>query len=134
MAERTTRVEAWSFADLPVANAVNFAKGEMACIDTTTGLVVRGQVSATLVPIGHFFEAGTGDGATVYSIRLFREHRMHWWNNAAGPNDVQADDILTNVYIEDFETVTTLATGRSVAGKAWAINTRYGVLVEMADS
>ncbi len=132
MPERTTRIEAWSFADLVVTDTVVFSKGEMACWDTSTGLIVKGQASTTLRPIGHFFENGTGDGVVVYSIRLFKELRLHWWDNDAGPNDVEAADIGSDVYIVDEKTVGTLATGRSVAGVAWAINSRYGVLVSMA--
>lgn len=133
MSERITRVEAVKSIDLPVTNAVDFKKGEMACFDTATGLVTVGAVSATLKPIGHFRTNGTGDGTTLHTIRLFKELRLHWWDNAASPNDVGASDRGNDCYIDGVQSVTTLATGRSVAGEVWAVNTRYGVLVRMRD-
>ena len=129
MAERATRVEAWSYAQLVLTNAVAVSKGEMVCIDTSTGLVTIGATSTTLKPIGYAEENLTGDGVATVRIRLFREIWLHQWvNDVATP--VVAADIGSDCYILDGSTVTGDATGASVAGQVWAVTTST-VLVEM---
>lgn len=128
-----TQNQTWGFAELPLTNLESVEKGELACIDTSTGLVVKGQVSLTLRPIGYFESDATGDGATEVRIRLFREIRLHKWDNDDGGTPVVVADIGSLCYILDDRTVSGSTGGatRTAAGRVWAVASD-GVLVEMA--
>jgi len=126
-----TRNEAWKYFEHPLTAAQVAERGELACIDTSTGLLVLGATSTTLRPIGYFDEDVTGDGTTNVRVRLFDEIRVHWWDNDTGGTPVVAADVGSLCYVLDDRTVTGDATGASAAGRVWGINTTYGVAVEM---
>ncbi len=132
MAERITRESDWAYGDFILKNANVAQKGEMLCIDTTTGTVQVGAASTTLVPIGYATESLTGDGVKKINVRFFKEKKMHWWTND-GTNPVLAANIGSNVYIVNATTVSisSATNTRSIAGRAWALDTKLGVLVEM---
>lgn len=131
MAQRMKRIETWGYAEFVLTNAVAVEKGEMVCLDTSTaGEVTKGAVSATLRPIGYADSDLTGDGTLKLRIQLFKEIRLHWWDNDTG-TAVAATDIGDVCYIEDDRTVTAATTGRSIAGRVWGIDATNGVLVEM---
>jgi hypothetical protein len=130
MTARMTRNEAWAYFEHPLTAAQVAERGKLACLDTSTGLLVLGAVSATLRPIGYFDEDATGDGTTNVRVRLFREIRIHWWDND-GATAVVAADIGSLCYILDDTTVSGDPTARSAAGRVWAVNTTNGVAVEM---
>ncbi len=132
MTARMTRREAWAYFEGPLTNAIAVERGEMACIDSSTGLLDKGKVSTTLIPIGYFEEDGTGDGTTNFRVRLFKELSLHWWDNDSG-TPVVAADLGSLCYILDDRTVSGDSTARSVAGRVWAINATLGVLVAMVD-
>lgn len=131
MTARMTRNEAWSYFEGPLTNAEAVERGEMACIDTSTGLLVAGQVSVSLRPIGYFDEDATGDGTTNVRVRLFDEIRVHWFDNDSGGTPVVATDLGNICAILDARTVSGDLTGRSAAGRVWAVNATNGVAVEM---
>ncbi len=133
MTARMTRNEAWGFFEGPLTNLVSVERGEMAVIDTATGLVTKGAVSLTQRPVGYFEEDVVGDGTTNVRVRLFKELHLHWWDNDTGGTPVVAADLNSLAYILDERTVSGDSTGRSVAGRVWAINTVNGVLVAMVD-
>lgn len=135
MAERTTRSSDWSYAEFVLANAEVAEKGHMACIDTASGEVKPGQESTTLVPVGYFEENLVGDGSKKVRVRLFKEKRLHWWENDTNPDDVVAADIMKVCYIKDSKTVSAsdAAGTRSVAGIVWGVHSTHGVLVEMEE-
>lgn len=133
MVQRMTRNEAWGWFEGVLTAAIAAEKGEMACIDTATGLLTIGGVSLTLRPIGYFDEDLTGDGTLTVRVRLFDEIRVHWWDNDSGGTPVVATDLGNLCYILDDRTVSGssgLGT-RSPAGRVWAVNTTNGVAVEM---
>jgi hypothetical protein len=130
MTARMTRNEAWSYAEIAMTNAVAFERGELAVVDTATGLLTKGAASTTQIPIGYFESDGTGDGSTAVRVRLFKEVVIHWWDNDT-VTPVVAADLLSPCYIKDDRTVTGDATGASAAGRVWAVNTTNGVAVEM---
>lgn len=130
MTERMTRNEAWGYFEHALTNTVAVEKGELACLDTSTGFLTKGGVSTTLRPIGYFTTNGTGDGTTKFRVRLFNEIRIHWWDNDSG-TAVTAADIGSECFILDDRTVSGLGTGRSSAGRVWAVNATNGVAVEM---
>ena len=131
MTARMTRNEAWGYFEHPLTNAVAVERGELACIDTATGLLTKGATSLTLRPIGYFETDGTGDGTTTFRVRLFDEIRVHWWDNDTGGTPVVAADVGNLCYVLDDRTVTGDATGASAAGRVWGVNTLNGVAVEM---
>ena len=130
MAERTTRNEAWGYFEHPLTAAQVAEKGKLACIDTASGLLAIGAVATTLRPIGYFEESVTGDGTTKVRVRLFDEIRVHWFDND-GATAVVAADVGGLCYILDDTTVSGDGTGRSVAGRVWAVSSQHGVAVEM---
>ncbi len=133
MTERMTNNEAWSYNGFVMTDTITFEKGEMACLDTATGLLTKGAVSLTLIPVGYFDESGTGDGVAEVRVRLFKELRLHWWDNDSGGTPVVATDIGTLCFILDDRTVSADSTGRSVAGRVFGVNSVLGVLVAMVD-
>lgn len=133
MVARMTRNEAWAYFEGVLTNAVSVERGEMACLDTTTGLVTKGAPSLTLRPIGYFDGDLVGDGVLTVRVRLFEEIRLHWWDNDTAGTPVVAADIGSLCFILDDRTVSGDSTGRSVAGRVWAVNTINGVLVAMVD-
>ena len=84
-----------------------------------------------MVPIGTFVDSKTvGAGGTVV-IQLFRELNAIWLANS-GVAPVIAANLGTSVFIEDDQTVRNTDNGNlnSVAGRAWALDSIKGVLVE----
>jgi hypothetical protein len=99
-------------------------RGNLAAIDTTDGLVYdASSASTTLMPIGRFAEAKTGDGTATVLIDLFEETIAHAWVNDTAPNNVTIANLWGSVYIKDQTTVSTSSGGstRSVAGRVIAI-------------
>ena len=111
-----TRNEAWAYFEHALTNAIAVERGEMAVLDTSTGLLTKGATSTTLRPIGYFEEDGTGDGVATFRVRLFDEIRIHWWENDGAGTPVVVADIGALCYILDDRTVTGDATGASEAG------------------
>lgn len=130
MTERMTRNEAWGYFEGVLTNAIVVEKGKLACIDTATGLLTNGAVSATLRPIGYWDESKTGDGVATVRVRLFDEIRVHWFDND-GATPVVATDLGTLCHILDEQTVSGDPTARSAAGRVWAVDAVEGVAVEM---
>ena len=131
MAERARKVTRISRVSVVLANAVQADKGQMALIQTSSGEAAIGSTSVTLIPIGYFNENLLGDGSLEVIIDLFREVTLHWFDNDGGGTPVVAADLLQDVHVLDSGTVSGDATGRSVAGRVWALNTVDGVGVEM---
>jgi hypothetical protein len=99
--------------------------GNRAAIDTTDGLAYDcSTASTTLMPIGRFAEAKTGDGSATVLIDLEEEIWCSAWNNDTAPNNVTVANLWGSVYIKDQTTVSTSDGGgtRSVAGRVIAID------------
>lgn len=99
-------------------------KGNLAAIDTSDGLAYDcSTASTTLLPIGRFAEALTGDGTATVLIDLFEETTAHAFVNDTAPNNVTIANLWGSVYIKDETTVSTSSGGstRSVAGRVIAI-------------
>ena len=107
-----------------LASAEVAVRGNLAVIDTTDGLAYdASSASTTLLPIGRFAEALTGDGTLTVLIDLFEETTCHAWTNDTAPNDVSIANLWSEIYIKDQTTVSTSSGGstRSVAGRVIAI-------------
>jgi len=129
MTERIVREANWSYQDFVLPNSLVAVKGELACIDTSDGEIALGGVSTTLLPIGLFNESVTGDGSKSVTVRLFREGKFFWFANDTD-TPVAGSDRGNECYILDGRTVTMDSTGKSKAGRVWAVDSLKGVLVE----
>lgn len=97
-------------------------RGQRAHANTADGLVyATPSTITTLIPIGYFTEDLTGDGTETTLVTLFEEVTLDGWDNDDAPNDVQASDVFTEVYLKDETTVSTLSTNRSKAGRVFLI-------------
>ena len=124
----------FKFSAIEMAGATQQTyQGGRACVDTSTGLVVKGVASNTLIPIGVFTEnQNTQSGGTVH-IQLDREVVARWYENSASTDQITTADILKDVYVIDDQTVAKTNGGntRSIAGRVWKIDSAKGaVLVE----
>lgn len=129
MAERNVKMEEWGAAEYVLTNAAVAEKGKMACLDVSTNSEVKpGAVDTDLIPLGIFDQTLTGDGTKKVRVRLFHPLRLFWWTND-GTNPVTANDVGSDCYIVNDTTVSILSTGRSKAGKVFAVDTVKGVLV-----
>lgn len=120
------RVRSKSFKTIKVilASAEVAVKGNMAAIDTSDGLAYDcSSASTTLLPIGRFAEAATGDGSATVLIDLFEEVWSHAFVNDTAPNNITIANLWSEVYIKDQTTVSTSDGGgtRSKAGRVIAI-------------
>lgn len=116
--------------ELPGTASTTYYEGGLACWDTSTGKVVKGQASTTLVPIGHFAETKTlGSSGGNLVINLLREFVGRWYVNSTSTDEVTAVGIP--VYIVDDQTVADNdgSSSRSKLGTAWKLDTAKGVLV-----
>lgn len=107
-----------------VVNAVAF-------LNTATGEIQASASATTLLPLGYFTKAQTGDGDTAcYPVRLFRELGLNAFTNDDSPNEVAEADIGSECYFKDGTTVSMLGTSRSKAGRVMGIYANGLVLVE----
>jgi hypothetical protein len=115
--QRTIKRLRVTLANLEVA-----VRGQRAHANTADGLVYAdpGTIT-TLIPIGYFTEDVTGDGTLTTVVDLFEEVKLDAWDNDAEPNNVQAADVFTEVYLLDETTVTTDSTSHSKAGRVFMI-------------
>jgi hypothetical protein len=97
-------------------------RGQRAHANTANGTVYadHGTIT-TLIPIGYFTEDVTGDGTITTLVDLFEEISLDGWDNDDAPNNVEAADRFTEVYLKDETTVSTLSTNRSAAGRVFEI-------------
>lgn len=100
---------------VPVASGAHLYPGALACANAT-GYATPGAVATTLTALGVVEEDADNtlgaDGAIKAKIR-----RGAFLFENDGTNPVTQADLFKNVYIVDDQTVSTLSTGRSVAGK-----------------
>jgi hypothetical protein len=129
MTERATKKAFWSRMSLVLTNLAAAVKGEIACLDTATGIVDIVSAIATLIPIGYFSESKTGDGSAVVGVDLFQGLELHWFDNDTG-TPVVATDVGNECYLKDGRTVIMTASTRSKAGRVMALSTSKGVLVQ----
>jgi hypothetical protein len=133
MAKRMRHYEMWRFFEHVLKTAEVAEQGHIAAIELSSGLIVKGATAEGLLVIGTFERSLTGDGTEKARVRLFKEIELHRFVNDAAANDVQLGDIGNVCYLKDSQTVSMLATGRSVAGRVWWVSSA-GVLIEPAIS
>ena len=128
-----SRQERWDYHLMPLSAGEVADKGALACIDTSTGEVVAGQASTTLLPIGWFDESvdnSAGMDTVDVNVKFFVELTVAFWANSGG-SAVASSDVGSSCYIEDDRTVSMSSSGNSVAGMVILVDTRKGVGVVM---
>lgn len=130
MTERATKQTFWKRASMVLTNAAAAVKGEVACLDTATGIVTVVSAIATLIPIGYFSESKTGDGSAEVGVDLFQGLELQWLDNDTG-TPVVGTDVGNECYLKDGRTVIMTASTRSKAGRVMALSASKGVLVQM---
>jgi hypothetical protein len=131
--ERPRTFERWTRRSFTLTSGTVAYKGGMACLNTATGLVVPGTTSATLIWIGYF--ARTVDatsGALPVDVDLTTEIYVTWFDNSASAtaDRCTTGNVGSMCYILDDQSVTMQASGASVAGRVWAVDSTQGVAVE----
>lgn len=124
-----TREEHWAYIELPFTDTDVCEKGELACVDTTSGLITVGSPTSTDIPIGYFEESKTGNGVDSVRVRLFDTIVIHWFDNDTSGTAVVAADVGTDCHILNKTTVTGSGSG-PVAGTVFGVSSR-GVAVRM---
>lgn len=92
--------------------------GEIASLNTADGLYYAGQALTTLLPMGYFAEALTGDGVLTVRVEFFEPLTLHGFVNDPGGGAVTEADIGSEVFILNPTTVTLTSSGNSKAGRA----------------
>jgi hypothetical protein len=111
---------------LPLAANTATVQGTEACWDSAAGNIKPGvSGNATLTPIGWFLESTSASSAVQnVVVQLDRPIKIRYWAN----DTVSAVTALfSQAYILDNQTVTANASGNSVAGRVWKIDTIKGI-------
>lgn len=113
--------------------ATQFYEGSIVAVDTTTGLLVLGQVSTTLKVLG--VSARECDTATLDAAdRVVPVDHGTFGNftSAGGADAIAADDIKKPCYVVDDDTVALTDGGstRSFAGTIHAVNDDGSIVVQ----
>jgi len=124
--ERMSNFERWTYHLFNLAVGNKALKNGMACIDLSTGKCEPGHAESDLVYIGKFAETVDASLAeTPVNVNLGMEIEVEWWaNDTISP--VLAASLLSTAYILDDQTVSADGSGRSVAGRVWAVDTLKG--------
>jgi hypothetical protein len=131
--KRMTRETRFKNKAFPLDASTKVFQGGIACGDTSTGNVTKGQAGTSLIKIGEFVESvdnsAGGAGALSALVSLDREIVARWYDNDTG-TPVTAAEVFSDCYVLDDHTVTGSSTGNSKAGRVWAVDSVKGVLVE----
>jgi hypothetical protein len=121
MADRLNSTQIWTRIERAVKNAAVYERGGIACFDTADGTIVPVSNTATLIPIGYFESAGTGDGSTTVGITLLKPVTIAVCKNT-GTGNVAAANVGSNCYAyESNGGVTMTASTRSVLGRVYGL-------------
>lgn len=112
---------------LPVKGGAKIFDGALVAVDAT-GMAVPGSKSDKLIAAGRAEEFVDNTAGADGEVTIRVRRGVFKWNNAA-TGAVTAKDVLGKCYIADDETVTSTATGASVAGKVIGLEGNY-VIVE----
>lgn len=134
-ADKPRRQEAWRYKEFTLKSGSIAYKGGRAAIEVATGKVVPASSATGLVPIGVFFKKVDASLADkTVTVDLEREVTIEFFANAGGGDAVLATDVGTLVYMLDDATVTRTATGRSIAGVVWQVDSTKGVGIQKLDA
>lgn len=123
-------MERWTHHLFPLAVGNKGWKNGIATIDLSTGKCEPGHVESDLFYIGKFDETIDATLAeTMINVNLGMEIEIEWWaNDTVSP--VTAAMLCSVCYILDDQTVSSDGSGRSTAGRIWAVDSVKGVAVQ----
>lgn len=132
--ERARLFERWTYHDFTLATGNKAWKNAIAAIDLSTGKVEPGHAETDLFVIGLFDQTVDATSAEKkVRVNLQREIEVEWLDNSVS-DALDAGDIGSLCYVEDDQTVSSLATAHSIAGRVWAVDALKGVAVEKLGS
>ncbi len=138
-AARASSEVSFSARKFTLASGLKAWTNGIAVLDLTTGTVKPAtSASDSFLVLGKFAEdVDATAAATLVKVNLIREVRAEWFAQdttfTAAVGTASSVDVGKIAYLADDQTVTATATGKSIAGRVWAVETR-GVLVERAAS
>lgn len=128
--ERMSNFERWTYHLFTLAVGNKAFKNGLACIDLSTGKCEPGHIESDLVYIGKFAETIDASLAEAsVNVNLGMEIEVEWWNNDT-VSPVLAASLLSTAYILDDQTVSADGSGRSAAGRVWAVDALKGVAIQ----
>jgi len=136
---RASSEQSFSARKFTLASGLKAWTNGIAVLDFATGTVKPAtSASDSFLILGKFAEdVDATAAAQLVKVNLIREIRAEWFAQdatfAAAVGLATSTDVGKIAYLLDDQTVTATATGRSIAGRVWAVETR-GVLVERASS
>jgi hypothetical protein len=131
--ERQSSQEAWTYHLFTLASGNKAWKNALIGIDLGTGKVVPASTRSDLFIIGKAAETIDASSADkLLNVRLAREIWVEWLNNDGG--SIVATDLGALCYLKDDQSVTSVSTGASVAGRVWAVDSSRGVAVELLEA
>jgi len=129
--EKSRDYETWGYHEFTLTGSAKVWKGGQACASlagASAGKVVKASALASLMAIGTFakdYDATSGD--VTCTVRLDTEIQVEW---LANDGSILAANVFGVCYFVDDQTVTLNATGSSIAGRIWAIDSTLGVAVQ----
>jgi hypothetical protein len=129
--EVARRIEQWKLKDFTLTSGTKGWKGALAAISLGTGKVIPASSAAGQLVIGVFHR--TVDAAAAdktVTVALFEEITVEWFVNATSTNACASTDIGALAYALDDQTVAITPTGRSPAGRIWAVDSAKGVAIQ----
>lgn len=132
-AQRSNQPAKWTRKRFTLAANHAAYKGGAACLSlaggSAPGKVIPGATATTLLYIGTFAEnKATSASDQLVDVDLGEEIEVRWYTN--GSSSIAATDIGGLCYIVDDTTVAKSATGKSLAGRIWDVDSTKGVAVQ----
>lgn len=128
--ERARLFESWKYHDFPLAVGNKAWKNGIAALDLSTGKVEPGHAETDLFIIGLFDQTVDATAAEkLVRVNLQTEIWVEWLDNSVS-DALDAGDVGSLCYVEDDQTVSINPTGKSVAGRVWAVDATKGVAVQ----
>lgn len=133
--ERMRKAETWRSHRFMLTSGTKAYKGGQAALDLAgSGKVVPGTTGTGLLKIGVFAETVDATSASLpVQVDLINEFTVEWFANDT-TTAVTSANIGGMAYMLDDQTVTGSATGNSIAGRVWAVDSVKGVAVEKTAS
>jgi hypothetical protein len=125
--------EKWGYHLFTLVSGTIAFKNGAAGLDCATGKVRPMRAGdSDLLFIGWFDRAVDATAADKpVQVRFPREIHVEWFENSTAGDAIAATDVGKIVYLADDQTVAlTPGTGRSAAGRVWAVSSTDGVAVE----
>lgn len=129
--DRALTAEVWRKRMFTLASGTKAYKNAAIGFDTTTQKVKPMAASSTLFFLGFAMDQVDATSADKpIAVDMITQMDLSWFANDTGGNAVVAGNITGLCYFKDDQTVTIVAAGNSVAGRVWAVDATYGVLVQ----